>query len=77
MFKASEVLTAQYSGADLGTLQRAITDNYLVDEDAYLHELMQLVPNDDATLDAVTERSAQLVKTVRERADGGGVGLLR
>ncbi|WP_411357947.1 bifunctional proline dehydrogenase/L-glutamate gamma-semialdehyde dehydrogenase PutA [Pseudidiomarina salilacus] len=73
MFKASEVLTAQYSGADLGTLQRAITDNYLVDEDAYLHELMQLVPNDDATLDAVTERSAQLVKTVRERADGGGV----
>ncbi|WP_258240684.1 bifunctional proline dehydrogenase/L-glutamate gamma-semialdehyde dehydrogenase PutA [Pseudidiomarina homiensis] len=73
MFKASEVLQAQYTGADLGTLQRAITDNYLVDEDAYLQELMQLVPNDDSTLDQVTERTAKLVNTVRDRADGGGV----
>lgn len=73
MFKASDVLQAQYTGADLGTLQRAITENYLVDEDAYLQELMQLVPSDDETLDAVTENSAKLVNTVRDRADGGGV----
>lgn len=73
MFKASEVLQAQYTSADLGTLFNAITDNYLVDEDAYMQELMQLVPNEEATLDEVTERTAKLVNTVRDRADGGGV----
>ncbi|RUO60505.1 bifunctional proline dehydrogenase/L-glutamate gamma-semialdehyde dehydrogenase PutA [Pseudidiomarina insulisalsae] len=73
MFKASEVLQAQYSGADLGKLQRAITENYIVDEDAYLKELMQLVPAENEVLDQVTERTDKLVRTVRERADGGGV----
>ncbi|CAB0151946.1 Bifunctional protein PutA [Pseudidiomarina piscicola] len=73
MFKASEVLQAQFKGSDLRALQSAITENYLVDEDAYLQELMQLVPNDDATLDTVTENSAKLVNTVRDRAKGGGV----
>ncbi|KFZ30235.1 pyrroline-5-carboxylate dehydrogenase [Pseudidiomarina salinarum] len=73
MFKASEVLAAQYSDADLGRLQQAITDNYLIDENAYVKELMELVPSDEESLDKVTERTAKLVKTVRERADGGGV----
>lgn len=73
MFKASEVLQAQYTSADLGKLQRAITDNYIVDENAYLAELMQLVPTDSDTIEQVTTRSAKLVNAVRENADGGGV----
>src|SRR5690554_2156145 len=73
MFKASEVLAAQYSGADLGRLQQAITDNYLVDEDAYLRELLPLVPQDNENLERVTEAAANLVNKVRDRADGGGV----
>lgn len=73
MFKASEVLAAQYNGSDLAKLQQAITDNYLVDEDAYLRELITLVPNDDDAISTVTDASTKLVNTVRERADGGGV----
>lgn len=73
MFKASEVLAAQYSGADLGRLQQAITANYLVDEDAYLRELMTLVPNQPEQIDAVTQAAAALVGKVRERADNSGI----
>jgi len=73
MFKASEVLAAQYTGADLGRLQQAITDNYLVDEDAYLRELLPLVPQDNENLERVTQAAANLVNKVRDRADGGGV----
>ncbi len=73
MFKASEVLAAQYSGADLGRLQTAISENYIVDEDAYLRELMQLVPGEASDIKHITEAAAKLVNEVRERADGGGV----
>lgn len=73
MFKASEVLAAQYTGADLGRLQKAITANYLVDEDAYLRELLPLVPQEESTLDTVTQAATDLVNKVRDRADGGGV----
>lgn len=73
MFKASEVLAAQYTGADLGRLQQAITANYSVDEDAYLRELLPLVPQEKATLDSVTEAATQLVQQVRDRADNSGI----
>ncbi|RUO62899.1 L-proline dehydrogenase /delta-1-pyrroline-5-carboxylate dehydrogenase [Pseudidiomarina planktonica] len=73
MFKASEVLAARYDGADLKKLQQAITDNYIVDEDSYLKELTQLIPNDDQSIQEVTDASTKLVEQVRARAGGGGV----
>lgn len=73
MFKASEVLAKQYTSADLAQLQRAITENYLVDEDAYMQELLALVPADESAIDVITENSAKLVKQVRAQADGGGI----
>lgn len=69
MFKASEVLAKQYTSADLAQLQRAITENYLVDEDAYMQELLALVPADESAIDVITENSAKLVKQVRAQAD--------
>ena len=65
MFKASEVLSKQHQAEDLKSLQQAITDNYIVDEDEYMRELLPLVPADDDTVSAVTERAAKLVEQVR------------
>ncbi|WP_286963278.1 proline dehydrogenase family protein, partial [Idiomarina sp. UBA3992] len=73
MFKASEVLSKQHQAEDLKSLQQAITDNYIVDEDEYMRELLPLVPADDDTVSAVTERAAKLVEQVREQADNGVV----
>ncbi|MDV6315831.1 bifunctional proline dehydrogenase/L-glutamate gamma-semialdehyde dehydrogenase PutA [Idiomarina sp. HP20-50] len=73
MFKASEVLSKQHQAEDLKSLQQAITDNYIVDEDQYMRELLPLVPADDDTVSAVTERAAKLVEQVREQADNGVV----
>ncbi|EKE83702.1 bifunctional proline dehydrogenase/L-glutamate gamma-semialdehyde dehydrogenase PutA [Idiomarina xiamenensis] len=69
MFKASEVLTQSHQGSDLELLQKAITDNYIVDENAYMEELMSLVPDDDDTVSAVTERATKLVEQVRGSTD--------
>lgn len=73
MFQASEVLAKSYTGADLADLQRAITEHYIVDEDTYVKELVALIAQDDQTIDSVTQSATDLVKKVRERADGGGV----
>jgi RHH-type transcriptional regulator, proline utilization regulon repressor / proline dehydrogenase / delta 1-pyrroline-5-carboxylate dehydrogenase len=73
MFNASEVLATQYAGADLARLQRAISDNYMVDEDAYLGQLLTLIPNDEQSIAAITAAAAQLVEQVRERAHNGGI----
>jgi RHH-type proline utilization regulon transcriptional repressor/proline dehydrogenase/delta 1-pyrroline-5-carboxylate dehydrogenase len=35
MFKASEVLAGPYDNATLEQLFQAVTDNYIVDEEAY------------------------------------------
>ncbi|HAE90747.1 MAG TPA: bifunctional proline dehydrogenase/L-glutamate gamma-semialdehyde dehydrogenase [Idiomarina baltica] len=73
MFKASEVLSKSHQAEDLKSLQQAITDNYIVDEDAYMRELLPLVPSDDDAVSTVTERAAKLVEQVREQADNGMV----
>lgn len=43
MFKASEVLAGHYDSANLDELFKAISDNYIVDEEQYLSDLIKLV----------------------------------
>lgn len=71
MFKASQVLTQHYQANQLQELRTAITDNYSVDENAYLEELIKLVPNDQDTVKALTEAAHDLVHRVREKTQGG------
>ncbi|QSX33005.1 bifunctional proline dehydrogenase/L-glutamate gamma-semialdehyde dehydrogenase PutA [Shewanella avicenniae] len=66
MFKASEVLAGYYDNATLDQLFSAISDNYIVDEELYLQELIQLVPADDATVTKVTQAAHDLVSQVRQ-----------
>jgi RHH-type proline utilization regulon transcriptional repressor/proline dehydrogenase/delta 1-pyrroline-5-carboxylate dehydrogenase len=66
MFKASEVLAGPYDNATLEQLFQAITDNYIVDEEAYLSELIKLVPSSDEQIQQVTERAHDLVNKVRQ-----------
>ncbi|WP_394203371.1 bifunctional proline dehydrogenase/L-glutamate gamma-semialdehyde dehydrogenase PutA [Shewanella waksmanii] len=66
MFKASEVLTGRYDSASLDELFQAITDNYIVDEEQYLSELIKLVPSTDEEIDRVTARAHELVGKVRQ-----------
>ncbi|RUO76926.1 bifunctional proline dehydrogenase/L-glutamate gamma-semialdehyde dehydrogenase [Idiomarina tyrosinivorans] len=73
MFKASEVLTKRHQADDLRSLQQAVTDNYIVDENDYMKELLALVPNDDDSVSAVTERATKLVEQVRDHAGSGVV----
>ena len=66
MFKASEVLNGHYDNASLDELFSAITNNYIVDEEQYLLELMQLVPSADAEIKQVTDRAHELIIKVRQ-----------
>ncbi|MCG9697548.1 bifunctional proline dehydrogenase/L-glutamate gamma-semialdehyde dehydrogenase PutA [Shewanella sp. Isolate11] len=66
MFKASEVLTGHYDSATLDELFKAITDNYIVDEEQYLGELIKLVPSSEAEIQQITQRAHDLVKKVRQ-----------
>lgn len=71
MFKASQVLTKQHRAAQLPELWDAISENYIVDENAYLEELLQLVPQDDDIITRLTGESRELVNRVRDKAQGG------
>ncbi|MCI2962314.1 bifunctional proline dehydrogenase/L-glutamate gamma-semialdehyde dehydrogenase PutA [Shewanella sp. N2AIL] len=66
MFKASEVLAGRYDSANLDELFKAISDNYIVDEEQYLSELIQLVPSSDEAIERVTRRAHELVNKVRQ-----------
>ncbi|WP_286340398.1 bifunctional proline dehydrogenase/L-glutamate gamma-semialdehyde dehydrogenase PutA [Ferrimonas sp. YFM] len=64
MFKASQVL-ANGVPTDLTSLREAISVNHGADESDYISELLQLVPQDQATIDRITERAERLVHEVR------------
>ncbi|MCG9712899.1 bifunctional proline dehydrogenase/L-glutamate gamma-semialdehyde dehydrogenase PutA [Shewanella insulae] len=66
MFKASEVLTGRYDSATLDELFTAITNNYIVDEEQYLSELIKLVPSSDEEIQRITQRAHDLVHKVRQ-----------
>ncbi|ABV88803.1 bifunctional proline dehydrogenase/L-glutamate gamma-semialdehyde dehydrogenase PutA [Shewanella pealeana] len=66
MFKASEVLAGHYDTADLNELFQAISDNYIVDEEQYLSDLIKLVPSSDEEINRVTTRAHELVNKVRQ-----------
>ncbi|MGI2101613.1 bifunctional proline dehydrogenase/L-glutamate gamma-semialdehyde dehydrogenase PutA [Shewanella oncorhynchi] len=66
MFKASEVLAGRYDSANLDELFKAVSDNYIVDEEQYLSELIKLVPSSDEAIERVTRRAHELVNKVRQ-----------
>ncbi|HHQ4552255.1 TPA: bifunctional proline dehydrogenase/L-glutamate gamma-semialdehyde dehydrogenase PutA [Aeromonas veronii] len=71
MFKATQVLAADYIPSDLAALREAITQNYVVDENAYLAELSAILPGDGAALEQVTQRARTLVTKVRKESGSG------
>ncbi|MCC5855994.1 MAG: bifunctional proline dehydrogenase/L-glutamate gamma-semialdehyde dehydrogenase PutA [Idiomarina sp.] len=71
MFKASQVLDQRHEPAQLTQLWQAITDNYSVDENAYLEELLKLVPQEDDGIQALNQSAEGLIERVREKAKGG------
>ncbi|ABM00879.1 bifunctional proline dehydrogenase/L-glutamate gamma-semialdehyde dehydrogenase PutA [Shewanella amazonensis] len=66
MFKASEVLAGRYDNANLDELFSLISQNYIVDEEAYLKELIALVPSSDEEIARITSRAHDLVAKVRQ-----------
>ncbi|MGL5497078.1 MAG: bifunctional proline dehydrogenase/L-glutamate gamma-semialdehyde dehydrogenase PutA, partial [Aeromonas sobria] len=71
MFKATHVLAADYIPSDLTALREAITQNYVVDENAYLTELSAMLAVDGAALEQVTQRARMLVTKVRKESGSG------
>lgn len=71
MFKATHVLAADYIPSDLTALREAITQNYVVDENAYLAELSAMLAVDGAALEQVTQRARMLVTKVRKESGSG------
>ncbi|WP_113908085.1 bifunctional proline dehydrogenase/L-glutamate gamma-semialdehyde dehydrogenase PutA [Aliidiomarina celeris] len=71
MFKASQVLTQRYEPAQLSELWQAISNNYIVDENAYLEELIKLVDSDPERMSVLNKNAEGLVSRVREQAKGG------
>ncbi|MBZ6066501.1 bifunctional proline dehydrogenase/L-glutamate gamma-semialdehyde dehydrogenase PutA [Aeromonas schubertii] len=74
MFKATQVLAPDYRPTDLAALREAITQNYVVDENAYLTELSAMLPSDGAALERITSRARALVSKVRQE-NGAGDGI--
>lgn len=74
MFNATQVLAPDYRPTDLAALREAITQNYVVDENAYLAELSAMLPSDGATLERITRRATALVGKVRQE-NGAGDGI--
>ncbi|WP_417345320.1 bifunctional proline dehydrogenase/L-glutamate gamma-semialdehyde dehydrogenase PutA [Ferrimonas sp.] len=64
MFKASQVLANGVS-TDLASLKEAISVSHGADESDYLNELLQLVPQDQPSIDRITKKAANLVTEVR------------
>ncbi|SDI66206.1 L-proline dehydrogenase /delta-1-pyrroline-5-carboxylate dehydrogenase [Ferrimonas sediminum] len=64
MFKASQVL-ANGIPTDLPSLREAISTSHGADESAYLQELLQLVPQDQETIERITRKAGNLVTEVR------------
>lgn len=65
MFKASHVLSL-HDTLSQAELKQAIYDNYLVDEAAYLKELLDFAHTDERTREHITHHATSLVKNVRE-----------
>ncbi|GAA0342392.1 bifunctional proline dehydrogenase/L-glutamate gamma-semialdehyde dehydrogenase PutA [Bowmanella denitrificans] len=71
MFKASELFNDSYQLPPLATLPAIISSNYIVDENAYLQELLSLIPSDQQTLEDIRKEATALVEQVRKEASGG------
>ncbi|WP_341501896.1 bifunctional proline dehydrogenase/L-glutamate gamma-semialdehyde dehydrogenase PutA [Gallaecimonas sp. GXIMD4217] len=71
MFNASQVIAPDYQVPDLATLRQIITDNYAVDEEAYVAELLKLVPSEDERTARVTRDADHLVTKVRQHHKAG------
>ena len=71
MLKVSQLNQTDYQLPSLAELPAIISANYMVDEDTYLQELMQLVPQDTQDIKGLTEQAYKLVEKVREEASGG------
>ncbi|GAB3031442.1 bifunctional proline dehydrogenase/L-glutamate gamma-semialdehyde dehydrogenase PutA [Bowmanella dokdonensis] len=71
MFKASELFNGSYELPPLAALPAIISDNYIVDENAYLKELLSLIPQDQKTLNEIKLDATRLIEQVRKEAGGG------
>ncbi|MDG9671535.1 bifunctional proline dehydrogenase/L-glutamate gamma-semialdehyde dehydrogenase PutA [Hahella sp. CR1] len=69
MFKASSVLSPDIQAVSLDSLWTAITQNYAVDEAAYLEELMALATPGTDELRAITQGATKLIEDVRAQDD--------
>lgn len=71
MFQASDLNNSGYQLPDLATLKKIITDNYVVDEEQYLKQLLALLDSDQANLNLLKQQASELVEKVRIEAKGG------
>ncbi|WKE64758.1 bifunctional proline dehydrogenase/L-glutamate gamma-semialdehyde dehydrogenase PutA [Gallaecimonas kandeliae] len=71
MFNASQVVAPDFQVPSLDDLRQVITDNYAVDEESYLTELLKLVPKDEEQTAAITAETERLVTKIRSRHDAG------
>jgi RHH-type proline utilization regulon transcriptional repressor/proline dehydrogenase/delta 1-pyrroline-5-carboxylate dehydrogenase len=71
MFKASQLAQSGYILPSLQELDTIISANFMVDENAYINELIQLVDTSDSTLTSLEKKATQLVGRTREIAGSG------
>lgn len=69
MFQASRALEPVFQEQSRTWFWDALTSNYVVDEAAYLKELIALADSDTAEQRAITERATGLISRVRARTD--------
>ena len=69
MFKASQVLEPDFHTQDVDAFWQGITENYAVDEDRYLEELLTLASPSDEVRRSIRHCATELIAHVREQDD--------
>ncbi|MDP5292090.1 bifunctional proline dehydrogenase/L-glutamate gamma-semialdehyde dehydrogenase PutA [Oceanimonas sp. CHS3-5] len=71
MFTVANVFAPDYRPSDLAALRQDITQNYAVDESAWLARLLEQVPASGPDMAQLEDQARRLVTRVREDSDGG------
>ncbi len=65
MFEASKALGGEYQDLGLEQWRQVVTDNYMVDESAYLEELLAIATPEEEDIREVTREATEMVKRIR------------
>lgn len=69
MFTASQVMDSKFQSQQRDTFWQYIVENYAVDEDSYVRELIEVATSPGAEKQKIRDRATNMIKSVRSQDD--------